>query len=142
MRDKVLYNLVAFAVLLMASTYLLGQLTAGQDIKIIKDLGLAAISYDSPEIVAAFSRQRGITFPLLSDADSSVIKAFGLLNPAVEWGLGSDRDDPFVVDQVRTFVSAAGRASVASWAVMARTPAMARSGARDSARDPSGIRRA
>ena len=43
-RDKVLYNLVAFAVLLIASTYLLGQLTAGQDIKIIKDLGLAAIS--------------------------------------------------------------------------------------------------
>jgi len=42
-RDKVLYNLVAFAVLLIASTYLLGQLTAGQDIKIIKDLGLAAI---------------------------------------------------------------------------------------------------
>jgi ABC-type transport system involved in multi-copper enzyme maturation permease subunit len=43
-RDKVLYNLVAFAVLLIASTFLLGQLTAGQDIKIIKDLGLAAIS--------------------------------------------------------------------------------------------------
>jgi ABC-type transport system involved in multi-copper enzyme maturation permease subunit len=43
-RDKVLYNLVAFAVLLIGSTYLLGQLTAGQDIKIIKDLGLAAIS--------------------------------------------------------------------------------------------------
>jgi ABC-type transport system involved in multi-copper enzyme maturation permease subunit len=43
-RDKVLYNLVAFALLLMGSTYLLGQLTAGQDIKIIKDLGLAAIS--------------------------------------------------------------------------------------------------
>lgn len=43
-RDKVLYNLVAFAVLLMAASYLIGQLTAGQDIKIIKDLGLAAIS--------------------------------------------------------------------------------------------------
>ena len=43
-RDKVLYNLVAFAVLLMAASYLLGQLTAGQDIKIIKDLGLAAIA--------------------------------------------------------------------------------------------------
>lgn len=41
-RDKVLYNLVAFAVLLIASTFLLGQLTAGQDIKIIKDLGLSA----------------------------------------------------------------------------------------------------
>jgi ABC-type transport system involved in multi-copper enzyme maturation permease subunit len=43
-RDKVLYNLVAFAVLLMSASYLLGQLTAGQDVKIIKDLGLAAIS--------------------------------------------------------------------------------------------------
>lgn len=43
-RDKVLYNLVFFAVMLMAVSYLLGQLTAGQDIKIIKDLGLAAMS--------------------------------------------------------------------------------------------------
>jgi ABC-type transport system involved in multi-copper enzyme maturation permease subunit len=41
-RDRVLYNLVFFAVLLIASSYLLGQLTAGQDVKIIKDLGLAA----------------------------------------------------------------------------------------------------
>ena len=43
-RDKVLYNLVAFAVLLMGASYLIGQLTAGQDVKIIKDLGLAATS--------------------------------------------------------------------------------------------------
>jgi ABC-type transport system involved in multi-copper enzyme maturation permease subunit len=43
-RDKVLYNLVAFAVLLISVSYLLGQLTAGQDVKIIKDLGLAAIA--------------------------------------------------------------------------------------------------
>jgi ABC-type transport system involved in multi-copper enzyme maturation permease subunit len=43
-RDKILYNLVVFAVLLIAVSYLLGQLTAGQDIKIIKDLGLAAIA--------------------------------------------------------------------------------------------------
>ena len=41
-RDRVLYNLVFFAVLLISSSYLLGQLTAGQDVKIIKDLGLAA----------------------------------------------------------------------------------------------------
>src|SRR6478735_11981981 len=41
-RDRVPYNLVLFAVLLIASSYLIGQLTAGQDIKIIKDLGLAA----------------------------------------------------------------------------------------------------
>jgi len=43
-RDKVLYNLVLFAGLLMAASVLIGQLTAGQDVKIIKDLGLAAIS--------------------------------------------------------------------------------------------------
>ena len=43
-RDKVLYNLVAFAILLIGASYLLGQLTAGQDLKIIKDLGLSAMS--------------------------------------------------------------------------------------------------
>ena len=43
-RDRVPYNLVVFAVLLMGSSYVLGQLTAGQDVKIIKDLGLAATS--------------------------------------------------------------------------------------------------
>lgn len=43
-RERVLYGLVLFAAILMAATYLLGQLTAGQDIKMVKDLGLAAIS--------------------------------------------------------------------------------------------------
>jgi ABC-type transport system involved in multi-copper enzyme maturation permease subunit len=43
-RDKVFYNLVVFAVLLIGASYLIGQLTAGQDIKIIKDLGLSATS--------------------------------------------------------------------------------------------------
>jgi ABC-type transport system involved in multi-copper enzyme maturation permease subunit len=43
-RDKVLYNLVFFAILMMGTSYLLGQLTAGQDVKIIKDLGLSATS--------------------------------------------------------------------------------------------------
>lgn len=42
-RDKVLYNLLFFAVLLMGAAYIIGQLTAGQDVKIIKDLGLASI---------------------------------------------------------------------------------------------------
>ena len=39
-----LYNLVLFAILMMGASYLIGQLTAGQDVKIIKDLGLAATS--------------------------------------------------------------------------------------------------
>ena len=41
-RDKVLYNLVLFAILLIGASYLIGQITAGQDVKIIKDLGLSA----------------------------------------------------------------------------------------------------
>lgn len=43
-RDRVLYNLVFFALLLIGASVIIGQLTAGQDVKIIKDLGLAAIS--------------------------------------------------------------------------------------------------
>jgi ABC-type transport system involved in multi-copper enzyme maturation permease subunit len=43
-RDRVFYNLVLFAVLLVGASILIGQLTAGQDVKIIKDLGLSATS--------------------------------------------------------------------------------------------------
>jgi ABC-type transport system involved in multi-copper enzyme maturation permease subunit len=43
-RDRVPLMIVAFGVLLVAASYLISQITAGQDIKIIKDLGLAALS--------------------------------------------------------------------------------------------------
>lgn len=43
-RDRVPYTMVVFAVLMMAASYLISELTAGQDLKIIKDLGLAAMS--------------------------------------------------------------------------------------------------
>lgn len=43
-RDRVLYVLVLFALLLIVASFLIGEITAGQDIKIVKDLGLAAIS--------------------------------------------------------------------------------------------------
>ena len=46
----------------------------------LQGLGVVAISYDSEEVLADFSRRRAITFPLLSDDDSSVITAFGILN--------------------------------------------------------------
>jgi len=36
------------------------------------------ISYDSVEILRGFSDASNITFPLLSDADSATIKAYGL----------------------------------------------------------------
>jgi hypothetical protein len=45
--------------------------------------GLIAISYDPVPVLADFSRRRGITFPLLSDAGSVTIKAYGLLNTTV-----------------------------------------------------------
>jgi len=41
-RDRVFYNLLLFAVLLVGTSLVIGQLAAGQDVKIIKDLGLAS----------------------------------------------------------------------------------------------------
>jgi ABC-type transport system involved in multi-copper enzyme maturation permease subunit len=43
-RDKVLYNLVLFALLMIVSSYVLVSLSVYQEIRIIKDLGLASIS--------------------------------------------------------------------------------------------------
>jgi ABC-type transport system involved in multi-copper enzyme maturation permease subunit len=42
-RDRVLYAIAGFAVLLVAASILIGQITAGEDVKIIKDFGLATI---------------------------------------------------------------------------------------------------
>jgi Cu-processing system permease protein len=43
-RDKILYNLVFFALLLIGTSVLLGTLTIGEQSRIINDLGLAAIN--------------------------------------------------------------------------------------------------
>ncbi len=42
-RERVLYNLLFFALLMTASSLLLGQLSIRQDEKIVKDLGLASV---------------------------------------------------------------------------------------------------
>ena len=47
-----------------------------------RGLGVAAVSYDSVEIVKDFATRKRISFPLLSDPESKVIRAFGLLNEA------------------------------------------------------------
>lgn len=47
-----------------------------------RGLGVAALSYDPVEVLKDFSTRRGITYPLLSDPDSKIIRAFGLLNEA------------------------------------------------------------
>jgi len=43
-RDKVMYSLVAFAILMIVISYVLGQLTASQDLKVMKDVALSSIA--------------------------------------------------------------------------------------------------
>ena len=71
-------------------------------------IGVAAISYDSQEILANFAEERGITFPLLSDADSEVIKAYGILNTVAAEGMGPNQDDPDVIADVKKYVAVSG----------------------------------
>ena len=73
-----------------------------------RGLGVAAISYDSEAVLADFAQRRGISFPLLSDDDSSVITAFGILNTVAAESQGPNADDPDVVADVRKYVSVFG----------------------------------
>lgn len=49
-------------------------------------MGLAAISYDSPAILKSFAARKQITFPLLSDPESKIIRAYNLLNETAPKG--------------------------------------------------------
>ena len=75
---------------------------------------MAAISYDPPEILAAFSRRHGIAFPLLSDVGSATITAYGILNAVADDALGSGGDDPSVIADVKKYVSVTGSPSAAT----------------------------
>ncbi len=44
-------------------------------------MGLAAVSYDSEAILKDFSHRKNIDYPLISDSQSEIISAFGVLNP-------------------------------------------------------------
>ncbi len=41
---------------------------------------MAAISYDSVPLLKEFAKRKSITYPLLSDSESRIIRAFGILN--------------------------------------------------------------
>lgn len=43
-------------------------------------ISLVAVSYDPPETLKKFADSRGITFPMISDQGSAIIKRYGLLN--------------------------------------------------------------
>ena len=47
-------------------------------------LGLIAISYDTPETHKKFADSRGITFPMISDSGSAIIKRYGLINDTMD----------------------------------------------------------
>ena len=51
-----------------------------------RGLGLAAISYDSADTLKKFADSRGISFPLVSDEGSAIIRRYGLLNTTIETG--------------------------------------------------------
>lgn len=46
-----------------------------------KGIHVASVTYDSSAVLKAFATRRDIHFELLSDPDSQIIKAFGVLNP-------------------------------------------------------------
>jgi len=46
-------------------------------------LGLAAVSYDSVEVLHNFAQRRGIDFLLLSDTDSKIIRELNILNDTI-----------------------------------------------------------
>jgi hypothetical protein len=68
-------------------------------------LGVAVISYDPPEILAAFARAQRISFPLLSDSDSTTIRRYGILNPLPELALAGGTDDPALKAELQRYVS-------------------------------------
>jgi AhpC/TSA family/Disulphide bond corrector protein DsbC len=49
-------------------------------------LGVAAISYDSTGVLKSFANRQHIAYPLLSDPDSKIIRAFDILNETAKPG--------------------------------------------------------
>ena len=67
-----------------------------------KGLGLAAISYDSPAVLTEAASRFGITFPLISDPGSAIIKRYGLLSEQYSPGdraYGVPDPGTFVIDR-------------------------------------------
>ena len=52
-------------------------------------LNIISISYDSPALQAAFAKDYGITFALLSDVEAQTVKALGILNQDYSPGDGA-----------------------------------------------------
>lgn len=71
-------------------------------------LGLVAISYDNPDTLKQFANSRKITFPMISDSGSTIIRRFGLLNETVDpksTTYGIPHPGTFVIDRRGVVVS-------------------------------------
>jgi hypothetical protein len=63
---------------------------------------VVGISYDSVEILADFAKRKKITFPMLSDPGSKVIREFGILNttvPATDFHYGIPYPGTYIVNR-------------------------------------------
>jgi hypothetical protein len=60
------------------------------------------------DVLAAFARQHGITFPMLADVGSETIKRYGILNTVAMELSGPNAKDPALAEDVKTYVSVAG----------------------------------
>jgi len=71
-------------------------------------LGVAAISYDSVGALKNFAERQGIAYPLLSDPDSKIIRAFDILNETTKPGTptyGIPYPGVYIVDEHGKVVS-------------------------------------
>jgi hypothetical protein len=71
-------------------------------------LGVAVISYDSPQVISHFANRLGISVSMLSDEKSSMIRAFGILNTNVPEGHsrhGMSFPGTYIVDEKGVVVS-------------------------------------
>ena len=62
-----------------------------ENLEAFEESGIAvvALTYDAPELQAAFINEHGITYPFLSDIDAASVKNLGILNPDYEPGDGA-----------------------------------------------------
>lgn len=64
-------------------------------------LGLAAVSNDAQDIIRRFADRKGITYPILADSGSVVIRRYGILNEQIardaEW-FGIPHPGTFILD--------------------------------------------
>jgi hypothetical protein len=73
-------------------------------------LGVAAVSYDSVDVLYNFAERRGVHFPLLSDVDSKIIRRLGIVNDSVP------KEDPlFGISYACSFVLDANGVIVAKY---------------------------